>query len=183
MSTLRCQPKKPKPKNEKHPKKRKNHKHHCNHLHLRPPPLVTLCPSFFATFCSAIFITRYAFALFRLVSCNSRTFISLVIHFHSYLHASIAKLFLGFVWDSVLGFSDFSLCCCFYFSRSTLLSFLCESQLFFSGIGFGSGFSFWAGSGIGFDSQRFALVMWFQLIHGRGWLGFSDERRRFGEQV
>lgn len=83
-----------------------------------PPPLVTLCPSFFATFCSAIFITRYVFALFRLVSCNSRTFISLVIHFHSYLHASIGKLFLGFVWDSVLGFSDFSLCCCFYFSRS-----------------------------------------------------------------
>jgi len=26
--------------------------------------------------------------------------------------------------------------------------------------------------GIGFDSQRFALVMWFQLIRGRGWLGF-----------
>lgn len=25
--------------------------------------------------------------------------------------------------------------------------------------------------------------MWFQLIHGRGWLGFSDEQRRVGEQV
>lgn len=77
------------------------------------------------------------------------------------------------MWDSVLGFSDFSLCCCFYFfpvHRSTLLSFLCVSQLFFCGIGFGSGFGFGFGfgSGIGFDSQRFALVMWFQLIQGRG---------------
>lgn len=54
--------------------------------------------------------------------------------------------------------------------RSTLLSFLCVSQLFFSGIGFesGFGFGFGFGSGIGFDSQRFALVMWFQLIQGRG---------------
>lgn len=120
MSTLRCQPKKTKPKNEKHPKKKEKPQTPLQpppHQPL-PPPLVTLCPSFFATFCSAIFITRYVFALFRLVSCNSRTFISLVIHFHSYLHASIAKLFLGFVWDSVLGFSDFSPCCCFYFSRS-----------------------------------------------------------------
>jgi len=27
--------------------------------------------------------------------------------------------------------------------------------------------------GIGFDSQRFALVMWFQLIRGRGRLEFN----------
>lgn len=175
MSTLRCQPKKPKPKNEKHPKKKEKPQTPLHQLRLRLslPPSVTLCPSFFATFCNAIFITRYAFALFRLVSCNSRTFISLVIHFHSYLHASIAKLFSGFVCGIRFWvFRTFPFVAVFILPvhRSTLLSFLCVSQLFFSGIGFGSGFGFGFGfgSGIGFDSQRFALVMWFQLIQGRG---------------
>lgn len=169
MSTLRCEPKKPKPKNEKHPKKKE--KPQTPLQPPLPPPLVTLCPSFFATFCSAIFITRYVFALFRLVSCNSRTFISLVIHFHSYLHASIAKLFLGFVWDSVLCFSDFFPLLLFLFFPFTVrrcFLFYVSRSCFFLGLALDLDSVFGFESGIGFDSQRFALVMWFQLIHGRG---------------
>lgn len=170
MSTLRSasSQKKPKPENPKRGKSKntqknegKNHKHH--YTAPLSPFLARLLP-----FCSAICITRYAFRFVsRLVS---RTFISLVMHFHSYLHASIAKP-ASFL-DICLGFSHFSPCFCCSFYIFPLLSFLCESQLFFSGF-------FWdwlwirvrvlrVWSRIGFDSPRFALVMWFQLIHGRG---------------
>lgn len=93
---------------------------------------------------------RFRFVSSRLVqfsyiyfACNSFPFIFTCIY-----RQTVPRIC---VWDSVLGFSDFSLCCCFYFfpvHRSTLLSFLCVSQLFFCGIGFESGFGFGFGSGI-----------------------------------
>lgn len=136
MSTLRCQPKKPKPKNEKHPKKRKNHKHHCtSSASASPSPLSYTLSFVFCHFLQRDFYykLRFRFVSSRLVqfsyiyfACNSFPFIFTCIY-----RQTVPRIC---VWDSVLGFSDFSLCCCFYFFpftvRRCFLFYECRSCFF-----------------------------------------------------
>lgn len=134
MSTLRCQPKKPKPKNEKHPKKRKNHKHHCTTFSSPSPLSYTLSFHFLQR--DFYYTLRFRFVSSRLVqfsyiyfACNSFPFIFTCIY-----RQTVPRIC---VWDSVLGFSDFSLCCCFYFSRSPFdaaFFFMCVAAVFFLGL-------------------------------------------------
>jgi len=117
MSTLRWQPKKPQypPLNS-------------------PPPIFTpvivnmLALAFFPFFhvFTTIFMIRFCF-----VTCNFRTFISLVIHFHSYLHEFIALFvdfrYCTFVWD-LCGIHIFFVC--FFFLGFIFFYFFVGESLY-----------------------------------------------------
>lgn len=130
MSTLRCQPKKPKPKNEKHPKKGKTTN--------TTAPSFPLSYTLSFVFCHFLqrdfyYTLRFRFVSSRLVqfsyiyfACNSFPFIFTCIY-----RQTVPRIC---VWDSVLGFSDSSLCCCFYFARSPFdaaFFFMCVAAVFF----------------------------------------------------
>lgn len=168
MSTLRQ--KKPKPKKGKTPKKLKGKTTNTT----TPPPLCPASPR------PCHFLQRDFYYTLRFSLCfSSRLSLSLslvhlfrllCISIHIYMHLSPnLPPSCTFVWD-LCGFSQFSPCssCCFHIFP--LLSFFYVSRsCFFSRFLWDWDWLWiWVRSRIGFDSPRFALVMWFQLIHGRG---------------
>lgn len=133
MSTLRCQPKNQKPKNEKHPKKKEKPQTPLHQLRLRLSFPLSYTLSFHFLQRDFYYTLRFRFVSSRLVqfsyiyfACNSFPFIFTCIY-----RQTVPRIC---VWDSVLGFSDFSLCCCFYFARSPFdaaFFFMCVAAVFF----------------------------------------------------
>lgn len=136
-----------------------------------PSPLSYTLPFVFCHFlqCDFYYTLRFRFVSSRLVqfsyiyfACNSFPFIFTCIY-----RQTVPGICVGFGFG-FFGLFPLLLFLFFPFTVRRCFLFYVSRSCFFLGLALDLDSVFGFESGIGFDSQRFALVMWFQLIHGRG---------------